>query len=85
MSNAAFFLVIINTIYAFFGTFAFVDLLTGGGSSNATNILIFDLYREGFSYFTFGLASTKSVLLFLVVRDSHVYQFPSPMSSLYGA
>jgi len=31
MSPTLFFLVIINTIYAFFGTFAFVDLLTGGG------------------------------------------------------
>ncbi|ATW89101.1 sn-glycerol 3-phosphate transport system permease protein [Halohasta litchfieldiae] len=86
MSPTLFFLVIINTIYAFFGTFAFVDLLTGGGPSNATNILIFDLYREGFSYFNFGLASTKSVLLFLVVGILMYIQFRlTDEHSHYGA
>lgn len=86
MSPTLFFLVIINTIYAFFSTFAFVDLLTGGGPSNATNILIFDLYREGFSYFNFGLASTKSVLLFLVVGILMYIQFRlTDEHSHYGA
>ncbi|ELZ33133.1 carbohydrate ABC transporter permease [Halorubrum tebenquichense] len=75
MTPTLFFLVIINTIYAFFGTFAFVDLLTSGGPSNATNILIFDLYREGFSFFNFGVASTKSVVLFLVVGVLMFVQF----------
>jgi len=75
MTPTLFFLVIINTIYAFFGTFAFVDLLTSGGPSNATNILIFDLYREGFSFFNFGVASTKSVVLFLVVGVLMLVQF----------
>ncbi|MGQ4554404.1 ABC transporter permease subunit [Halobellus sp. GM3] len=75
MTPTLFFLVIINTIYAFFSTFAFVDLLTSGGPSNATNILIFDLYREAFSFFNFGMASTKSVLLFLVVGVLMYVQF----------
>jgi sn-glycerol 3-phosphate transport system permease protein len=75
MTPTLFFLVVINTIYAFFSTFAFVDLLTGGGPSNATNVLIFDLYREGFSYFNFGMASTKSVLLFVVVGALTYVQF----------
>ena len=75
MTPTLFFLVIINTIYAFFGTFAFVDLLTSGGPSNATNILIFDLYREGFSFFNFGVASTKSVVLFLIVGVLMFVQF----------
>jgi len=75
MTPTLFFLVIINTIYAFFGTFAFVDLLTSGGPSNATNILIFDLYQEGFSFFNFGVASTKSVVLFLVVGVLMLVQF----------
>ncbi|MBZ6496440.1 carbohydrate ABC transporter permease [Natrinema longum] len=75
MTPTLFFLVIINTIYAFFSTFAFVDLLTSGGPSSATNILIFDLYQEGFSFFNFGIASTKSVVLFLVVGVLMYVQF----------
>lgn len=86
MTPTLFFLVIINTIYAFFGTFAFVDLLTSGGPSNATNILIFDLYQEGFSFFNFGIASTKSVVLFLVVGVLMYVQFRvTDEYSYYGA
>jgi len=75
MTPTLFFLVIINTIYAFFGTFAYVDLLTSGGPANATTILIFDLYREGFSFFNFGVASSKSVVLFCVVGLLMLVQF----------
>ena len=86
MTPTLFFLVIIDTIYAFFGTFAFVDLLTSGGPSNATNILIFDLYREAFSFFNFGTASAKSVVLFLVVAVLMAVQFRlTEEYSYYGA
>ncbi|PSQ62947.1 MAG: sugar ABC transporter permease, partial [Halobacteriales archaeon SW_8_66_22] len=56
MTPTLFFLVILNTIYAFFGTFAFIDIMTGGGPSGATNILIFALYQEAFDFFNWGLA-----------------------------
>ncbi|WP_434522465.1 carbohydrate ABC transporter permease [Halorubrum sp. AS12] len=86
MTPTLFFLVVINTIYAFFSTFAFVDLLTSGGPSNATNILIFDLYQEGFSFFNFGVASAKSVVLFLVVGALMLVQFRvTDEYSYYGA
>ncbi|OYR56154.1 carbohydrate ABC transporter permease [Halorubrum halodurans] len=86
MTPTLFFLVIIDTIYAFFGTFAFVDLLTSGGPSNATNVLIFDLYREAFSFFNFGTASAKSVVLFLVVAVLMAVQFRlTEEYSYYGA
>jgi len=86
MTPTLFFLVIINTIYAFFHTFAFVDLMTDGGPSNATNILIFDLYQEGFSFFNFGMASAKSVVLFVVVGILMYVQFRlTDEYSHYGA
>ena len=86
MTPTLFFLVIINTIYAFFGTFAFIDLMTDGGPSNATNILIFDLYQEAFSFFNFGMASTKSVVLFGVVGILMYVQFRlTDKYSHYGA
>ena len=61
------FLVIMNTIYGFFGTFAMVDLMTKGGPAGATNILIYDLYRTAFQFYEFGFASAKSVVLFVAV------------------
>ncbi|MFB6183437.1 MAG: carbohydrate ABC transporter permease [Haloarculaceae archaeon] len=61
------FLVIINTIYAFFQTFPLVDLMTSGGPSNATNLLIFKLYRDAFAFSSLGKASAESVILFAIV------------------
>ncbi|ELZ85428.1 glycerol-3-phosphate ABC transporter permease [Haloferax gibbonsii ATCC 33959] len=61
------FLVIMNTIYAFFSTFPLVDLMTSGGPSDATNFLIFKLYRDAFQFNSLGLASAQSVILFVVV------------------
>jgi len=75
MSPTLMFLVVINTIYAFFGTFAFVDVMTSGGPANATNILIYDLYRTAFQFYDFGLASAKSVVLFVVVGVLMYAQF----------
>lgn len=75
MSPTLFFLVILNTIYAFFGTFAFIDLMTDGGPAGATNILIFDLYRTAFQFYDFGFASAKSVVLFVVVGVLMYVQF----------
>jgi sn-glycerol 3-phosphate transport system permease protein len=61
------FLVVINTIYAFFGTFPLVDLMTSGGPNNATNLLIFKLYRDAFEFNNLGKASAESVILFAIV------------------
>lgn len=75
MSPTLMFLIIINTIYGFFGTFAMVDLMTKGGPAGATNILIYDLYRTAFQFYDFGLASAKSVILFVVVGLLMYVQF----------
>ena len=67
MSPTLVFLVIINTIYAFFATFPLVDLMTSGGPNGATNLLIFKLYRDAFEFSNLGLASAESVVLFVLV------------------
>jgi len=67
MSPTLVFLVVINTIYAFFGSFALIDLMTQGGPTNATNLLIYQLYRDAFQFNNLGLASAESVILFLIV------------------
>ncbi len=67
LSPMTLFLLVINTIYAFFEAFPFVDLLTKGGPNGATNILIFNIYRDGFEFFKTGLAAAQSVVLFVAV------------------
>lgn len=61
------FLVVIDTIYAFFQTFPLIDLMTSGGPDNATNLLIFKLYRDAFEFSSLGKASAESVILFVIV------------------
>jgi len=61
------FLVVMNTIYSFFSTFPLVDLMTSGGPGDATNFLIFKLYRDAFEFSSLGLASAESVVLFVLV------------------
>ncbi|WP_324760415.1 carbohydrate ABC transporter permease [Haloarcula sp. GH36] len=61
------FLAVMNTIYSFFSTFPLVDLMTSGGPSDATNFLIFKLYRDAFEFSSLGLASAESVVLFVLV------------------
>jgi sn-glycerol 3-phosphate transport system permease protein len=75
LSPMTFFLLIINTIYAFFEAFPFVDLLTKGGPSDATNILIFNIYRDGFEYYKTGMAEAQSVVLFAAVVFLTIMQF----------
>jgi sn-glycerol 3-phosphate transport system permease protein len=67
ISPTLLFLVVMNTIYSFFSTFPLVDLMTSGGPAEATNLLIFKLYRDAFEFSNLGLASAESVILFVLV------------------
>ncbi len=83
MSPTLIFLVVMNTVYAFFFTFPLIDLMTEGGPGGATNILIYKLYRDAFEFGQFGLAAAESVILFSIVAvlmyiqlawsDKHAY------------
>lgn len=67
MSPTLVFLVVINTIYAFFATFPIIDLMTSGGPGGATNILIYKLFIDAFENFNLGFAAAQSLVLFLLV------------------
>ncbi|AEH44556.1 binding-protein-dependent transport systems inner membrane component [Thermodesulfatator indicus DSM 15286] len=67
LSPISLFLLITNTIAAFFESFAFVDLITKGGPAGSTTILIYSIYRDGFEYFKTGIAAAQSVILFIFV------------------
>jgi len=68
------FLAIMNSIFAFFESFALIDLLTQGGPNGATNIMIFKLYKDAFDFDNLGLASAESIVLFVVVAALTVVQ-----------
>ncbi len=75
LSPTTFFLLVININYAFFDTVGMVDVMTRGGPANATNLLIYQLYKDGFQNFNSGLAATQSLILFVFVVGLTLIQF----------
>ncbi|MBC8447980.1 MAG: sugar ABC transporter permease [Chloroflexi bacterium] len=75
LSPMTFFLLITNITYSFFDLFGMIDLVTKGGPLNATNVMIYNLYRDGFEYYKTGLAAAQSVILFAAVVILTVIQF----------
>lgn len=50
-----------------FQAFDFVNIMTQGGPSNATNLLVFYIYQHGFQYFRLGFAAAIAVVMFVLV------------------
>mgnify|MGYP001241601901 CR=1 FL=1 len=75
ISPTAFFLLIMNSLYAFFEIFGLVDVMTKGGPGRATDVLVYKLWRDGFVNLQTGLASAESIILFVVVAILTVLQF----------
>jgi sn-glycerol 3-phosphate transport system permease protein len=75
LSPTGFFLLVINILYAFFGTFGVVDALTKGGPGQATTILVYKVYNDGFRGQDLGGSSAQSVVLMVVVIVLTFVQF----------
>ena len=75
LSPTGFFLLVINIIYAFFGTFGIIGSLTQGGPGQATNILVCKVYNDGFRGQDLGGSSAQSVILMIVVIALTFVQF----------
>ena len=75
LSPVGFFLLVVNIIYAFFGTFGVVDSLTKGGPGKATEILVFKVFNDGFRGQDMGGSSAQSVILMIVVIALTFVQF----------
>ncbi len=50
-----------------FQVFAQVDLMTAGGPLHSTNVIVYELYTQGFTYFHIGYACAIAILLMLVL------------------
>lgn len=75
LTPTAFFLLVINVVYAFFDTFAIVDAATSGGPGKDTAILVYKLYFDGFKAMDLGGSAAQSVILMLIVIALTVVQF----------
>lgn len=75
LSPTSFFLLVINFIYAFFDTFAVIDIVTQGGPGRATDILVYKVYNSGFKGLDLGASAAQSVILMLIVIALTAIQF----------
>lgn len=66
ISPTLFFLVLINIIGSF-QAFDSINVLTQGGPQGSTNTLIFDIYRQSFSYYRVGYAAAMATVLMAIV------------------
>ncbi|MGL4254312.1 MAG: carbohydrate ABC transporter permease [Fusobacteriaceae bacterium] len=57
------FYLLITTTLKSFQSFGQVDILTGGGPANSTNLLVYSLFRTAFSEFRYDYASVKGLVL----------------------
>jgi sn-glycerol 3-phosphate transport system permease protein len=75
LSPTTFFLLIVNVVYAFFDTFGIIDAITLGGPVQATNILVYKVYKDGVLQLDLGGSAAQSVVLMLIVTALTVLQF----------
>ena len=75
ISPTTFFLLTINLVYAFFDTFGIIATMTQGGPSNATNTLVYNVYKTGFIGQQMGSSAAQSVILMIIVIFLSVIQF----------
>ena len=75
LSPTAFFLLVVNIVYAFFDTFGVIDATTQGGPADDTQILVYKVYYDGVKAADLGGSSAQSVILMAIVIALTVVQF----------
>jgi sn-glycerol 3-phosphate transport system permease protein len=75
LSPTTFFLLVVNMVYAFFDTFGIVHAVTKGGPAQATQILVYKVYNDGFIGLDLGGSAAQSVILMAIVIGFTVIQF----------
>jgi len=75
LSPTTSFLIVMNIVYAFFDTFGVIHVITSGGPNNATNIMVYKVYHDGFLSLDLGGSAAQSVILMIIVISLTVIQF----------
>jgi ABC-type sugar transport system permease subunit len=74
LSPTLFFASVVGVIFAF-QSFGQIDILTQGGPVDATNVILYSIYQEGFERFRFGAASVQAIGLFAILLGLTLLQF----------
>ena len=75
LSPTTFFLLVVNVVYAFFDTFGVIHTVTSGGPQQATTILVYKVYSDGFVSQDLGSSAAQSVILLFIVGLLTIVQF----------
>lgn len=75
LSPTTFFLMVVNLVYAMFDTFAVIHATTQGGPNQATNVLVYKVFNDGFIGLNLGSSGAQSVILMGIVIVLTVIQF----------
>lgn len=75
LAPTTFFLLVVNTVYAFFDTFGIIHSVTGGGPAKATETLVYKVYNDGFVNLDLGSSAAQSVVLMVIVVALTAFQF----------
>jgi len=75
LSPTAFFLIVVDIVYAFFDTFAVIRSVTRGGPGKATEILVYKVYYDGWEAQDLNASAAQSVILMAIVVALTALQF----------
>ena len=75
LSPVTFFLFIMNMVFSFFETFGIIHAVTQGGPGDATTIMVYKTYLDGFVNMRIGTSAAQSVILMALVIFLTVLQF----------
>ena len=70
-----FFLLVINITESFQDSFGIVDIMTSGGPANATNLMVYKIYSDGFKGLDYSGAAAQSIILMLLIVVLTIFQF----------
>lgn len=74
LTPTTFFVFVINIINSF-QVFDQALVMTNGGPANATNTIVFNIYRYGFQFFQMGYAAAMAWVLFAIIFVVTIVQF----------
>jgi sn-glycerol 3-phosphate transport system permease protein len=75
ISPVTFYLVVVNMVSSFFGSFGVIHAVTHGGPGGATEIMVYKAWKDGFIGLNLGSSATQSVILMAVVIGLTMLQF----------
>ena len=74
LTPSMFFLLVVTTLSAF-QTFTEVNVLTGGGPVNSTEVMVQSIYRSFYFNGQYGFASAQALVLFVIIMALTIVQF----------